>query len=299
MKIAVIGTFILDQIIGLDKTVTHSLGGISYAMASLANVLSNNDIIYPVANIGENAAEKIHRFLDQFNNVDKSLLREHKGPNTRVKLEYYSRHERYETLSHIAPPVTPQQLQQLDDMDIILLNYVTGFEMEFTTHILLQHMTPMVYMDYHSLTLGIDGTGRRFRRKPENWLQWLRGVTILQMNEHEARLLSDSPPSFDSFARVVFAHGVDSLNITCGARGSLLYCSSPDEHIRFSRIQPVDFGQPVDVTGCGDAFAGGFIAEFIRSHDYEAAARHANQVAGFCSTLRGIENMHMLKRFRN
>ena len=51
----------------------------------------------------------------------------------------------------------------------------------------------------------------------------------------------------------------------------------------------------VDVTGCGDAFATGFIVRYMEKKDPLQAAQYANRVAGLNSTLSGIDQINNLK----
>ena len=47
-------------------------------------------------------------------------------------------------------------------------------------------------------------------------------------------------------------------------------------------------GDVVDTTGCGDAFAAGFVVEYAASNDPVGATRLANRVAGVNCTVAGL-----------
>ncbi|MBN2009230.1 carbohydrate kinase family protein [candidate division KSB1 bacterium] len=298
MKIALIGTFILDEIQILDGTISRSLGGITYALSALANLIDPKVTIYPIANVGHDAYHEIKKFTDRYPNIDTTGIQVSAAPNTRVKLRYYSKHERDEFLTFPAAPINPKQITKAGKFDLVLLNYITGFEMSIETHRLVQQLAPMTYMDYHSLCLGIDENGKRFRRKPENWKQWLEGISILQLNEHEATLLNKGIADFEQFAHKAMIGSVKIINVTLGENGSLLFTKQNNGRIRTFTIQSVPYPDVVDVTGCGDAFAGGYISQILNGGSPEAAAAFANKVAGFKSTLQGISMMSKLGKFR-
>ena len=48
MRIAILGTFVLDEIYDLNRIKTESLGGISYSLAILSNLLGDDDSLQAV-----------------------------------------------------------------------------------------------------------------------------------------------------------------------------------------------------------------------------------------------------------
>ena len=71
----------------------------------------------------------------------------------------------------------------------------------------------------------------------------------------------------------VLALGPRIVALKRGARGAVI--ATPE---RRERIPPAPC-EPVDSTGAGDAFAGGFLAEYLSTGDPFAAGRHAARVA--------------------
>jgi sugar/nucleoside kinase (ribokinase family) len=299
MKIAIAGTFIADHIEHPDGTTTQSLGGITYTVAALASLVPLNVDVYPIAVVGEDIYERLENFTRDYPNVKLKYLHKLDAPNTRVNLRYYSKFERDEFLSFPLPPISIEHLSTLEKFDLVVLNYITGFEMSIESHQYFQKLASLIYMDYHSLTLGIDEIGKRFHRCPENWHQWLDGVHTLQMNEHEAKLLNNNETDYLKFADKVFNYGVHVLNITLGENGSLLLIKENAGKITMYKLPAVQFGDLSDVTGCGDAFAGGYISKILYGSDPVSAARFANRVAGYKSSFSGAEEMKLLSRFRH
>lgn len=82
-------------------------------------------------------------------------------------------------------------------------------------------------------------------------------VDLLFVNETEARMLtgSDDP---DQSARVLRANGVSSVVVKLGAKGCVVFHASERISIRAFPAHPVD------TTGAGDCFVGGFLAGLAR-----------------------------------
>ena len=75
-------------------------------------------------------------------------------------------------------------------------------------------------------------------------------------------------------------------HITAGDRGSYLFFSGRGENHQ-QRFPAFPVPQIVDVTGCGDAFAIGYLLEYLASKNAIKATRFANQVAALNATFMG------------
>ena len=150
-------------------------------------------------------------------------------------------------------------------------------------------------MDFHSLSLGISEDGKRFPQKPADWKEWIKNVDILQCNEDEATILNNGD-HFTDFGSDIVRGGAKILNITRGSKGSLLFVNREDG-VSYHVIPAYPVDEVIDVTGCGDAFAGGFLVSFMKTGDALISAKNANRVAGFNSTLSGIEQIPLLSKF--
>jgi len=109
---------------------------------------------------------------------------------------------------------------------------------------------------------------------------------ILKLNGEEADRLRDILPG-SGLRRAEFldylleTYELKLLAITYGSDGCELH--SPDEHVRVHGIE-VD---PVDTTGCGDAFAAGLITKYLQGGTLAEIAAFANYVGAFNATLWG------------
>lgn len=298
MKIAIIGTFILDKIHTFDGKIVESLGGISYTIAALANLLSETDEIYPVANVGIDVYDTIIQYLSEYKNVRLNYINRENKNNTRVTLKYYNKESRDEYLVNRLSPIQSEQINRLNKFDIILINFITGFELSLETcNKICQQSNSLIYMDYHSLCLGIDNEGKRFLRKPLDWKHWLTGIDILQLNEDEATILSDGKDK-TILGFELLNSGINIVHITLGSNGSLLFYRNNNKS-QLEKIAPYHVDTVHDVTGCGDAFAGGFLVSYWHISNALIAAQNANRVAGFNCTLTGLHEIHKLSKLKN
>ncbi len=299
MKIGVIGTFINDHIILASGEELNSFGGIYYTVSMLAHLLSADDEIYPICYLGRDSYETIVTRLSAFKNIRLTGIQKIDHPNTAVTLIYRNTEQRNEILTHRLPPLEQELLAGVEGMDVWLLNFITGFEMTLETcqHFCRQQEAP-IYMDFHSLSLAIDDRGRRHLCHRPDWKAWIDGVDILQMNEAEAASLRHQTEltlaELRQLGQEIVAKHVPILHITRGSKGSLLVYRNAgrvaSQEIPAAAVDPV-----IDVTGCGDAFAAGFLVHYWNSRDLIAATEFANRVAGINCTLRGTEELWQLK----
>ena len=294
MDIAILGTFVLDQIHLSDGSVVNSFGGLSYTVSIMSQLMSSHDRIFPISMIGYDAYDEFMSFLSSFHNVKTDgILPVKDSKHTRVNLFYTDAQNRYEILKNPLNTIDFNQIAPYFDMDVFLINHITGFELNRNTNSLIcENARGLIYMDFHSLTLGRDENGKRYLRYPHDWQKWIRHVDVLQMNEDEALLLGQNQNIFEFGVRVIDC-GVNIFNLTMGKKGSLVFYRK-NEKIISKSISSFYKDLSLDVTGCGDAFAAGFIIDYYNRRDPILAAKTANRVAGFNSTISGIKNIHKL-----
>lgn len=301
MKIGVIGTIVKDHISLANGKEVRSYGGIFYTLSILGNLLKEDDEIYPVCVLGADIKDEIFRKLSKYKNIDLSGVKEINENNTSVKLIYKDVHNRDEFLRNLMPEIQLDHIKKVGPMDVWLVNFITGFEMSLKTfNDFCEQTDGMIYMDFHSLSLDIDHDGRRILRKLQNWEQWIRGVDVLQMNDAEAGILNGHPDLSKNdlirFGKDVVKKDIRIFHITRGAQGSLLFHRNKDE-ISWTDIPAFKVGEVIDVTGCGDAFAAGFIVDYLENMNIDRSARFANAIAGVNCTIRGTEELFKLKKF--
>ena len=167
-EIGVVGTFIRDTIITLDNRKVESIGGIYHALAYLASLAASGTVIRPVCHVGEGFHEDVRRAVRAFNaDVRFEAAQQVAQDNTAVRLIYRSTENRDEITTAPMPPVTRKQMSALSGLDAVLVNLITGQDIELQALLDFKQQSPatMVYLDFHSLALGIDTQGRRFYRR--------------------------------------------------------------------------------------------------------------------------------------
>ena len=301
MNITLIGHICNDIIHYPDGTESQSYGGIYYSLATLANVADNNTLILPVFGIGAKDYDGFIDHLKIYSNIDTSGIYKINGPTNRVNLFYSDKQTRVECSENIAPQIPFKKIKPYLDTNMVLINMISGFDIALETldeiRMVAREENIPVYMDLHSLSLGVNEDGKRYRRPLMNWRRWLFMLHAVQMNEEEARGLTLEKYDEGNLVKQVTALNTDNVIITRGSGGCTVY---HDEHKQIHREDFVgeNIERAVDSTGCGDVFAAAYCAKYLRSHDEAESVKFANQVAAFNASLKGIESIAGMSEFR-
>jgi sugar/nucleoside kinase (ribokinase family) len=293
-RIGVIGTFIRDTIVTLEGRQVESIGGLYHTMAYLACLVGADTFVQPLCHVGDDFYDTVRDSLKRLSaNILFDSMHRVPQPNTRVTLTYRSQETRDEVTSMTMPPITAAEIATIAECDAVLVNLISGDDvtLEALTTLRKSRTSPLIYLDLHSLALGIDTAGKRYYRAIPNRREWLTACHILQVNEREAATLAGCQEQFTredllNFGKYLADELVSACHITLGGAGSLLFYHD-SEKVRYERCQSYEVPQVVDVIGCGDAFGAAFLAHFLRAHDFSAATHFANQVAGLNSTFMG------------
>ncbi len=299
MKYGVVGTFINDQIYPADGSLVKGIGGIYYTLSILANLVSADDEIFPICPLGEDLYDKVVRKLSGYNNINLDVILKHKQKNTNVKLFYQDLEKREEILSDLMPEIELADLKKAGAVDVWLVNFITGFEMKLETfNQFCEQSTGMIFMDFHSLSLGIAADGKRFLQRPANWKQWIAGIDCLQMNENEAQCLIGknqvNHEDMIAFGKDVMQNNLKTFHITLGSKGSLLFYRNNDAW-NWLATPALPIKNTVEVTGSGDAFLASFATHYSKHKNPVAATQYANFVAGKKCSIQGTDKLHELR----
>ena len=282
LKVAVIGTINRDSVTRPGGSHHEGYGGILYNLAVLSALAPKNTIIFPVANIGRDCSQQILRRLRVLPRLNLSGLRIVEKPNNHCILRYHDEATKTEVLKGWVGGVGVAQLRTVVGADIVLVNFISGSDISGSSlRWLRTHCGGLIFMDFHSRTLGRHRDGSRFLRKPRDWREFLLCADIAQMNELEFRLLSGEAAgetACKGFMRRHFAKTSRCLIVTCGADGCLV-TRREGAAIRFSSIPAPRIAEVVDTTGCGDIFSAGFIAEYLKTGNEISAAQFATRLA--------------------
>jgi sugar/nucleoside kinase (ribokinase family) len=303
MTIVVIGHLCLDVIHQTDQTETQSYGGIFFSVAALANLLAEEgDSVLPVFGVGKTDYDPFIERLRQYPNVDTSGIYKFNAPTNQVDLLYSTSSKRRERSRFIAEPIQWKKVRQhLDGADMVLVNMISGFDITLETldeiRIKVRDDHTPVYMDVHSLTLGIDEDFVRFHRPVEAWRRWLFMLHAVQMNEEEAAILTLESLDEPALAKHVLALNTKAMHITRGDRGSTLFVDIRKQIQRVD-IPAVEPEKAVDPTGCGDVFAAAYCAYYMKNEDITGATQFANRVASSNAQRSGSTAIDTLSTFR-
>lgn len=292
MKIAVIGAIVYDEIITPDGARRESFGGITYNIAALSSIASADTEICPITNVAEDRWEGVMELLSRYPAVRTDALEKVPGKMTTARLVYTSPTYRDEAVLHLMRPLAAARLEPALDADAVLVNFITGTELEQPTFAWLrERMRGYLHLDVHSKVSRWDAHGRKSHVPFQDWREWLPRVDAAQMNEFECaqtvgRALATEQDFAGAGAEIVAA-GTPIVLITLGPLGSVLVYRREDG-IYWVANPALPVERVVDTTGCGDSFSAGFIWNYLHSRDPVKANAAANIVAGINCTVSGI-----------
>ena len=296
MRIAVIGTINRDTVTLSDGTTSQGWGGMLYNLRALT-VLDPASDIFPVANVGRDCYEDILVEIRRLGRVNADYLYPAPENNNHCFLTYTDTEKKDEILRGGVRPLTWKDLAALPEVDMILVNYISGRDIHPSALKKLRRLfSGPIYIDMHSLTLGKRQNGERYMRAPSSWPNVMSAGDFVQMNRQELALLSgntlknthDRAGITDdlrilfgmlSRKRIEVVHKV--VLVTDGAQGC--YSSS----IKNGELRVCHHPSPSpmtggDSTGCGDCFSAGFIIGWLRDHTLKAAVTEANKAGLHC-----------------
>ena len=315
MRIGIIGLINHDTIFMAGGRRIQDLGGILYNTTVMADLVGDGDRVYPISRIGAECYEAMRAILDRRPAVSTRGVAVSPNGTSRNQIRYDGAMEKVEQLTNHIGPISLDQIEPFLDVDALLVNFIVGDDIALETMEAVRgSASGLLYLDVHNLCLGIDAEGYRRRRAPEDWRRWIEMFDVVQMNEVEARLLAgagneaaaassgpleneaaaassvqplEAEDDFLAFGRSITALGPSVCIITRGSLGPVTVYRE-DDVIESVVVPSVPVAEMVDTTGCGDAFAAGFLTEYLASKDPARATRLANRVASVNCTVAGL-----------
>lgn len=293
-NIAVIGTINKDTIIFPDGEKTESFGGILYNILALSYLGKANVRIYPVCNLGYDVYGQVISHLKNSDNVELEGIKKANCKNNHVFLSIDKDNQKEEILKNRVPPVGFSQIEPFLGADVILVNFISGFDLSIKTLKRIRKSTDaLIFMDVHSLTLGLNECGKRFFEAPSNWREWIRQADIMQMNLPELKELAKrnlkSHQEIKEFGKYILSLGPKAVLVTLGEEGALMIFDDKVRRFEGSRVRKFK-----DTTGCGDVFSAGFLICYLYTKDLIKSVNFANYVAGEKCRISGVEGMKEL-----
>lgn len=301
MKIGVVGTFIRDKIKPWKGEWAESIGGIFFTVSYLANLLDASAEIFPVCFVGEDFYDEVVEQLSVYKNVRLEGMKRLPRKNTQVTLIYTSPQEREEITTEPMPPLGFEELAILKDADAIEINLITGADVDLpSVKRFRQESDTPIYLDFHSHALGISEEGKRYYLRPKDWKEWIKIADILQVNEMEASTLAGYPTVLPNKILIDFGKEVLKIqpaicHITLGEKGSYGFFNI-NGRVQMKRFRAEELDSVVDMIGCGDAFAAGYLVKYLSTKDVIQATKFANKVAGINCTFVGSSGIKEIQR---
>jgi sugar/nucleoside kinase (ribokinase family) len=297
-RIAVIGTIVRDRIRFQDNKTRHSWGGLFYSLSSVLALMDKTDTLFPISYVGVEAMAELIRLNYADPRIDLSGLVVTDQENNRVDLHYTSPAERTEYSLNPFPALRYEHIRASTAADIIIINMISGWDIDRETlHELRRHSKALIAIDLHSLTLGRDQDGRRYRRTFDA-VPWIEPCDIVQCNEHEFVSIGGDLQNPQLFYRHACVEGRQVINLTLASQGSITMTGNQ------KNFKMIHTGAPsgimvVDPTGCGDAFLAAFTIEYYHNKTPGDAAKRANLLAGLSGSFKGLPEPDRLRRKLN
>ena len=303
MRVGVIGSFVWDIIYGRDprRDPVEEWGGITYALSAFDAALPDSWQIVPLAKVGSDLWPRARQFVNGLRRIAPDAMPiEVPDANNRVRLEYATDELRSEILRGGVPPWTWVGLRPLlRDLDALYINLISGFELNLETLQLIRgHFRGPIYLDLHSLLLGIQPDGTRFFRPIQNPSDWFACADLLQVNEQEMSMMAPDPMALSAAAMQA---GVQSLLVTLGKRGVVYVVAPgfdrlddlrrPNERrvgaVKTALVPAEAVESSGDPTGCGDVFGATYFSRLLTGDTFAVALKAAIHAASRNVVFRG------------
>jgi sugar/nucleoside kinase (ribokinase family) len=293
-KIVIIGTINKDTIIFPDGKKTESFGGILYNILAFSCLGKEYVKIYPVCNVGYDVYNQVISYLKNRNNVMLGGIKKVNCKNNHAFLLINNKNEKEEILKNRVPPLSFSRIKPFLKADVILVNFISGFDISLLTLKKIRKSTDaLIFMDVHSLTLGVDDSGKRFFDAPRNWREWIRQANMVQMSLFELKELAKrnlkSQREVKEFGKYILNLGAQAVLVTLAEEGALMIFDDKVRRFEGSKVRRFE-----DATGCGDVFSAGFLIRYLQTKDLIKSVNFANYVAGEKCKISGVEGMEKL-----
>jgi sugar/nucleoside kinase (ribokinase family) len=302
MVITVIGHLCKDIVHLPDEKETQqeSFGGILFTLLTLANLMSERDLLQPIFGVGQADYDTLVEQLKTYKNIDTSGIFRFKGLTNQVHLFYQKDGQtRIECSKNISPPIPFNRIKPYLDGDAVLINMISGSDITLETldyiRMEIRERSIPIHFDFHSLTLGIDQDFKRFRRPLTDWRRWCFMLNSIQMSEEEALGLSAERYDEKTLTNHLMPLMVETLIITRSERGATVIVQDIHKKLTQKDFEGVSFGTTIDATGCGDVFGAAFLYQYLKSKDSFIAAEFANKTAALNATFNNAQELEGLR----
>jgi sugar/nucleoside kinase (ribokinase family) len=258
--IVTVGHFAIDSILLPERQTPFVVLGGAAAYVSLAAKRLDTRVSV-ISKVGGDFPEAYRWWLQQ-ESIDLSgLVKDETALTTRFELKYSGlQTERTLLLKGKAPPITVDDLPISLKADAIHLAPIAG-EISYDVAERLKSHADVLSLDPQGLMRSFDEAGN-VALKPLVDKRILGLVDILKSSRSEieaATGLSDVASAMEAVHKL----GVKMVIVTLGGEGSVVSVDGDTYRIPAYQSEKI-----VDPTGAGDAFMGGFLAEYVYGENY-------------------------------
>jgi sugar/nucleoside kinase (ribokinase family) len=277
-----VGHFVIDSILLPNRNAPFVILGGSPTYVSLA-ARRLDAKVGAVSKVGGDFPSAYLWWLRQ-EGIDLSgITRVEDAHTTRYELKYSNDlSDRLLRLKNMAPPITLADLPSSLKARIIHIGPVAG-EIAYEVVAKLKEYAEILSLDPQGLVRGFDENGNVIHVQLAD-TRILELVDIFKSSTKEIESitgLSDMNLAMNS----IHEHGVKIVVVTSGANGATVSVEDAVHVVPAFKSEKV-----VDPTGAGDAFIGGFLAEYVRGEDISRCSYVGSAIAS--TVVEGIGPTH-------
>jgi len=270
-ELVVVGHFAIDNIYHDGRFLGKFLGGPPAYVSLAASKLGVR--VSVLSKVGGDFSEEYLKFLIR-NNVDLSFLKQiKKAETTKFMLQYSAGWRRRLRLEKVAPPIQLKDLPKNLRAKAIHVAPIAN-EVENETIPALKKNSEILSLDPQGFTREFDKNGN-MRLKAWKKPRLMRLFNVYKSSFDEIKMITGAS-SLEKAMKKISGFGVEIVLVTLGAEGSAILFGS-----KYYRVPPVTSKRVKDVTGAGDVYIGGFLAEYVRGKDIPWCACVGSAVASF------------------
>ena len=133
MRIGIIGLINHDTIFMAGGRRIQDLGGILYNTTVMADLVGDNDRVYPISRIGADCYDDMRRILAHRPGVDTTGIVLAAEGTSRNQIRYDEDMEKVEQLTNRIGPIPLKQIEPFLDLDALLVNFIVGDDVALET----------------------------------------------------------------------------------------------------------------------------------------------------------------------
>jgi ribokinase len=281
-----VGNLLVEDVVLPDgRLALGRLGGDALYAAIGARAFA--DDVQPVARLGQRFPPELLRALGEAGYGNGLIPCEHATVRLWVESGVegggrFTFHEDAGTYEQATP--TPDEIPEslVERLDAVHLAPVPFEQMEALLH----------WARPRARVLTLDPHYQHVSGAAADWRRVLPLVDAFLPSRDEASVLLGGWPGPEEAVRELAALGAPLVCVKLGAEGSIGYRATDGELVRMEAAGT----DPVDPTGCGDAFCGGFLVGLAETGDLRAALAHGAVSAAFVAEDHGAAQALVVDR---